>query len=87
MKYIVGIFGRRVNLFKFDRNVYNISLLCSHALYQHDAATRVIARLNKEATAAREALATLKPQAGIQPPTPTHGVSSVFIIKTRFLLK
>ena len=56
-----------ITSFKVKQHLQSTRHELSHGLYQHDATCRVIARLSKEAIAAREALAMLKPQIGTAP--------------------
>ena len=64
--------------FKTKHNLQVTRNELQQGLYQHDAACRAIAKLTKEAVAAREALALLKPQPGSAPTNIPQPVSSIF---------
>ncbi|CAO3597311.1 unnamed protein product [Absidia cylindrospora] len=58
-----------VGIIHFEATISASTSRITHALYQNDAATRVIARLKKERDSAREALANVQAHLGTAAPT------------------
>lgn len=66
-----------LSAFKLKQNLMSTHQALNPAIYQHDGLCRKICKLSKEAAAAKEALALLKPQIGATTANIPHPVNRI----------